>query len=284
MAYNCRNCQADPTCVVCRDCFLGGNHDGHDVTYHRTSQGSYCDCGDTEAWAVEGMCDKHRPSEMLPESVLLEEIASEPNLASMLTPLLKTCMALLVETSKDLRQAFNIEAIPGPWESGDWDVVLHNDDVHTYDDVIYAIHTITGSSQPVAAVLTEKVDKEGEAVTVSKPFAEALDCAKKFRQRELLVSLQSLSLKKKKLLALEISKWLNGLADKSDSLALLVAFVLLGRDRLPGEATSADKSESKDDTVAPAGLPPLFQLISNCARIWKAMGIELNKLYLKLLK
>lgn len=30
------------------------------VYFHRTSPGGCCDCGDEEAWAEEGCCDRHR--------------------------------------------------------------------------------------------------------------------------------------------------------------------------------------------------------------------------------
>jgi hypothetical protein len=61
IAWNCRTCQADPTCVICDDCFQKSNHEGHEVYFHRTSPGGCCDCGDVEAWKIAGCCDDHRP-------------------------------------------------------------------------------------------------------------------------------------------------------------------------------------------------------------------------------
>jgi len=61
IAWNCRTCQTDGTCVICDECFRNSNHDGHDVTFHRTSPGGCCDCGDIEAWKIDGCCAKHRP-------------------------------------------------------------------------------------------------------------------------------------------------------------------------------------------------------------------------------
>lgn len=61
IAWNCRTCQTDPTCVICDECFRDSKHDGHEVYFHRTTPGGCCDCGDAEAWNVEGCCDKHRP-------------------------------------------------------------------------------------------------------------------------------------------------------------------------------------------------------------------------------
>lgn len=46
IAYSCRNCQLDTTCVMCKDCFTHSDHAGHDVYFQRTTAGSSCDCGD----------------------------------------------------------------------------------------------------------------------------------------------------------------------------------------------------------------------------------------------
>jgi Putative zinc finger in N-recognin (UBR box) len=61
IAWNCRTCQTDPTCVICDGCFRHSNHEGHEVFFHRTTPGGCCDCGDIEAWAINGCCDRHRP-------------------------------------------------------------------------------------------------------------------------------------------------------------------------------------------------------------------------------
>ena len=54
IAFNCRTCQSDPNCVQCETCFRASNHEGHDILFHRAGPGGCCDCGDTEAWKIEG--------------------------------------------------------------------------------------------------------------------------------------------------------------------------------------------------------------------------------------
>ncbi|KAL7473331.1 hypothetical protein ACHAXS_013787 [Conticribra weissflogii] len=61
IAWNCRTCQTDATCVLCDRCFRESDHEGHEVFFHRTTPGGCCDCGDREAWRVEGCCPRHRP-------------------------------------------------------------------------------------------------------------------------------------------------------------------------------------------------------------------------------
>lgn len=39
IAYNCRNCQADPTCVLCQSCFENSNHEG---VWYQPSCGTAC--------------------------------------------------------------------------------------------------------------------------------------------------------------------------------------------------------------------------------------------------
>ena len=62
IAWNCRTCQTDSTCVLCDNCFRSSDHTGHDVFFHRTTPGGCCDCGDAEAWKPEGCCPRHRPA------------------------------------------------------------------------------------------------------------------------------------------------------------------------------------------------------------------------------
>ena len=66
IAWNCRTCQKDNTCVLCDACFRLSNHEGHEVFFHRAAPGGCCDCGDPEAWVAEGCCARHRPREGAP--------------------------------------------------------------------------------------------------------------------------------------------------------------------------------------------------------------------------
>ncbi|GAA5894021.1 hypothetical protein JCM6882_007961 [Rhodosporidiobolus microsporus] len=63
--YRCRDCGADPTCVLCAVCFHASRHkrEGHDVTVstHAGVGAGCCDCGDEEAWkgGRSGGCRYH---------------------------------------------------------------------------------------------------------------------------------------------------------------------------------------------------------------------------------
>ncbi|EER08660.1 hypothetical protein Pmar_PMAR017718 [Perkinsus marinus ATCC 50983] len=59
IAFRCLDCELDSNCVVCPDCFYGGNHEGHHVKLIRTV-GGCCDCGDEASWRKSGFCSKHQ--------------------------------------------------------------------------------------------------------------------------------------------------------------------------------------------------------------------------------
>eukprot|EP00965_Chrysotila_dentata_P228637 6196716-Pleurochrysis_carterae.AAC.2 len=54
IAWHCRTCQADDTCVLCQQCFSRADHHGHDLHFYRSGgAGGCCDCGDAEAFKLE---------------------------------------------------------------------------------------------------------------------------------------------------------------------------------------------------------------------------------------
>eukprot|EP00756_Hemistasia_phaeocysticola_P033170 Hpha_TRINITY_DN16451_c2_g3::TRINITY_DN16451_c2_g3_i2::g.163152::m.163152 len=59
VAFKCMTCAADQTCIICIDCFRGGNHEGHAYRLVRTAEGM-CDCGDASSWKPSGFCSKHK--------------------------------------------------------------------------------------------------------------------------------------------------------------------------------------------------------------------------------
>ena len=58
VAWKCEDCEKDPTCIICKECFEKSDHTGHRV-WLKTNVSGCCDCGDPEAWAPEGCCSDH---------------------------------------------------------------------------------------------------------------------------------------------------------------------------------------------------------------------------------
>ena len=53
-AYRCRDCGISPCMSLCADCFLQGDHEGHDFNIFKSQAGGACDCGDDTVMKTEG--------------------------------------------------------------------------------------------------------------------------------------------------------------------------------------------------------------------------------------
>jgi hypothetical protein len=69
VAWRCMDCEKDPTCIICSECFEKGDHTGHRVQLKR-NVGGCCDCGDPDAWDPEHFCSDHKGYEQSPEQIL----------------------------------------------------------------------------------------------------------------------------------------------------------------------------------------------------------------------
>ena len=70
VAWRCLDCEKDPTCIICSECFEKGDHTGHRVQLKR-NVGGCCDCGDPEAWDPNHFCSDHKGlHDVNPEQVL----------------------------------------------------------------------------------------------------------------------------------------------------------------------------------------------------------------------
>lgn len=75
MSIHCYDCENTPQSCACLQCFLKGNHKGHDYTISPNSRGN-CDCGDVSNWKQSGFCSDHHGVEenSHPESYLEQEL------------------------------------------------------------------------------------------------------------------------------------------------------------------------------------------------------------------
>lgn len=69
VAWRCMDCEKDPTCIICSECFDKGDHTGHRVQLKR-NVGGCCDCGDPDAWDPDHFCSDHKGYAQSPEQVL----------------------------------------------------------------------------------------------------------------------------------------------------------------------------------------------------------------------
>jgi hypothetical protein len=141
--YNCRTCQVDPTCVQCADCFHNANHTGHEVFFHITGSGGCCDCGDVEAWKAEGFCSKHsgvakrRIGDAGDASAdtthALFSTLPEPVTMGLRSGLVHDAFRFVCHTAAQIKAAYAFT--PTADDPLPYHVIVHNDDVHTVDQV-----------------------------------------------------------------------------------------------------------------------------------------------------
>jgi len=153
LAFNCRTCQIDSTCVLCQSCFDNSDHTGHEVTFHRTGAGGCCDCGDEEAWDPTGFCSKHGETTEAP--TLDPQVVAQVKL--MVTHILHTLVKTLDqvfgsfstgESAKDILMSLKLSR--GKVPVGNVNVVLNNDDVNSGNHVVESLQKtkhITGLAE-----------------------------------------------------------------------------------------------------------------------------------------
>ncbi|KAK8837591.1 hypothetical protein M9Y10_036122 [Tritrichomonas musculus] len=75
MSIYCFICGNTPSSCICLQCFLKGDHKGHEYTISADSIGN-CDCGDLSMWKRSGFCSVHQnvENEAHPESYLTPEL------------------------------------------------------------------------------------------------------------------------------------------------------------------------------------------------------------------
>ncbi|XP_068183041.1 E3 ubiquitin-protein ligase UBR2 isoform X1 [Antennarius striatus] len=159
--YSCRECAADPTCVLCMQCFLGSVHREHRYRMTTSGGGGFCDCGDAEAWNKGPYCHNHTPtantrdSEADPTALLPADMVARGY--SIFSIILKYAVDLLTWDQED-----QVPAGLEPPERGDtYYCMLFNDEVHTYEQVIYTLQKAVSCSQKEAVSFATTVDRDG---------------------------------------------------------------------------------------------------------------------------
>ncbi|KAG8463906.1 hypothetical protein KFE25_000074 [Diacronema lutheri] len=282
IAWNCRTCQVDSTCVQCMECFRNASHEGHEITFHRTARGGCCDCGDEEAWSPAGFCSRHsgarasaacqpcaelpaplsatwplliddvlallrktiaravgsfHPAEVPPQPAAADErVGGEGGVAESATrddwgmpwdpqPVASAsaaAAAVAAAAESGARAggcaggAVNVGASAGAGGSGSVMVVLHNTDVHTFEEVASALMAI-GCAREWAYELTHLIDRTGESVVAIAPAADALHKWTVLHGATLLVSLTDKAQRAREARAEAAVHWLCHICELSDA-------------------------------------------------------------------
>ncbi|RMX64368.1 hypothetical protein DD238_007241 [Peronospora effusa] len=183
IVFNCKTCQSDETCVLCLKCFQNGNHEGHDVFFHRTSPGGVCDCGDSEAWKPEGFCVDHGQREGDVATAMNSDSAGllPTEIVQVADTLFTAIVDFCVEMAKKSMQVFDAECVDAQgrqtlhelrlernYSLEDAQVVerqfhvrICNDDVHSDEDLI---RSLSQKRIPKAEDLVRAIDSNGSEI------------------------------------------------------------------------------------------------------------------------
>jgi hypothetical protein len=142
IVWICRQCQTDETCVLCNSCYQGSNHEGHEVFFYHSQAGGCCDCGDCDAWSIDGFCNKHGQSNNDPLDLIPLE------LQSLIKPLLDKLTKSLMDYCVEYSQIFDINFLNNNNTFNiticdtDYGIIIENDDIHTRTDISIIIRSI----------------------------------------------------------------------------------------------------------------------------------------------
>ena len=344
IAWNCRTCQADSTCVICESCFANSNHDGHEVYFHRTTPGGCCDCGDSEAWAIDGCCPNHRPdvegvdeasSQDVEDAVRmalkgqLDGIKTLQQGATALPPKLAAALGVVIGAAVHcLVQAVDgsgIGADPVQWKmrwadeacrvlngaphdedyyfkenslhlqqleelsnSNKLHLRLHNDDVHTFEEVIEALHEprrSDGSIAPLvlhredATEMTHHVDADGQVTVRSfTTIKEALDGFRRLKSRGLHCAVVTTAQVDMELRARTLTAWLSEVAAAHPAAAVLVVHALV---QVNANHSLGGVQVWREPHMIPAwaGMADATDEVNMCERRFRAFPPELASSY-----
>uniref|UniRef100_A0A671S0F7 E3 ubiquitin-protein ligase n=1 Tax=Sinocyclocheilus anshuiensis TaxID=1608454 RepID=A0A671S0F7_9TELE len=156
--YSCRECAADPTCVLCMQCFLGSVHKEHRYRMTTSGGGGFCDCGDTEAWKKGPYCQKHEPN--ISDSSQKDPLA---NMSEEMIVRTHNVFSIILKYAVDMLTWDKEDELPEGLEvRGDtYYCMLFNDEVHTYEQVIYTLQKAVNCTQKEAVSFATIVDRDG---------------------------------------------------------------------------------------------------------------------------
>ena len=211
---------------------------GHRVRYHRTSAGGICDCGDAEAWNPEGFCDQHcglGNNQKTTSENFGHKVEDDSRLPEQFQRACEIIVNFIVKyvTIYSMQDygSFSIfpESTQDSTEDLEWIVCLHNDDKHTYRNVIEAttntfslieslttLKFLSPDKNKKAQELTKNVDERGYGIVYRGKPEICKQVAKKLKDYGLLVSIKSATWEIDTAISIFFISWLRSICNASD--------------------------------------------------------------------
>uniref|UniRef100_A0A3B4UIU4 E3 ubiquitin-protein ligase n=1 Tax=Seriola dumerili TaxID=41447 RepID=A0A3B4UIU4_SERDU len=290
--YSCRECAADPTCVLCMQCFLGSVHKEHRYRMTTSGGGGFCDCGDAEAWKKGPYCQKHTPTdnsrdtEEDPVAQLPADMVARGH--SIFSIILKYAVDMLTWEQED-----QLPAGLEPPERGDtYYCMLFNDEVHTYEQVIYTLQKAVNCSQKEAVSFATTVDRDGRKSVRYGDFqfceqAKSVIVRNTSRQsKPLRVQVMHSSVVAHQCFALKALTWLGQIIQYSDGLRRILCQVGLQKGPEGENSSLVDRLMLNDSKMWKGARNIYHQLLMNSLlmdlKYKKIFAIQFAKSYERL--
>ncbi|XP_077960513.1 E3 ubiquitin-protein ligase UBR2 isoform X1 [Gasterosteus aculeatus] len=290
--YSCRECAADPTCVLCMKCFLESIHKEHRYRMTTSGGGGFCDCGDAEAWKKGPYCQKHKPTETNrdteedPVSVLPADMVARG--FSIFSILLKYAVDMLTWDQENQLP----EGLEPPAREDTYYCMLFNDEVHTYEQVIYTLQKAVNCSQKEAVSFATTVDRDGRKSVRYGDFqfcdqAKSVIVRNTSRQsKPLRVEVMHSSVVAHQCFALRALSWLGQIIQYSDGLRRILCEVGLQKGPEGEYSSLVDKLMLNDSKMWKGGRNIYHQLLMNSLlmdfKYKKVFAIQFAKNYRRL--
>uniref|UniRef100_A0A3B4FKK5 E3 ubiquitin-protein ligase n=1 Tax=Pundamilia nyererei TaxID=303518 RepID=A0A3B4FKK5_9CICH len=253
--YSCRECAADPTCVLCMKCFLGSVHKEH--RYRVSARQSFCNCGPQ---TVE-------LSPFQPEICGLTQLPTDMvgRAFSVFFIILKYAVDLLTWEHEDLLPT----GLQPPEREDTYYCMLFNDEVHTYEQVIYTLQKAVSCSQKEAVSFATTVDRDGRKSVRYGDFqfceqAKSVIVRNTSRQsKPLRVQVMHSSVVAHQCFALKALSWLGQIIQYSDGLRRILCQVGLQKGPEGENSSLVDRLMLNDSKMWKGARNIYHQLLMN---------------------
>ncbi|XP_015255763.1 PREDICTED: E3 ubiquitin-protein ligase UBR2 [Cyprinodon variegatus] len=254
--------------------------------------GGFCDCGDTEAWKTGPYCQNHTPAERSRQA--------EEDPVSLLPPDLvarsSRIFSIILRYAVDLLTWDQEDQLPAglePPEHGDtYYCMLFNDEVHTYEQVIYTLQKAVSCSQKEAVSFATTVDRDGRK---SVRFGDRQFCEQaksiivRYTSRQskpLRVQVMHSSVVAHQCFSLKALSWLGQIIQYSDGLKRILCQVALKKGPEGENSSLVDRLMLNDSKMWKGARNIYHQLLMNSLlmdlKFKKIFAIQFAKNYRRL--
>ncbi|XP_040576594.1 E3 ubiquitin-protein ligase UBR2 [Lepeophtheirus salmonis] len=249
-AYTCCDCGIDHSCVLCVECFQKSEHRFHKYKMGTSNGGGYCDCGDTQAWTAEPYCETHALG------ASYNNVDPLQHLPSHLQPIISQTFMCILKYAHDILtlDTYLSDNLLFKKKPNDlYTVVVYNDEIHGFDDVINTLPRAVECDRPTAVGLVTIIDREGRALVKSASFQDCSDVKKTIERitsrresRPLKVIIMPNQTVAHQTFALRLLDWVQDILSYSDAFKAIFASVILKKE---GNKPSLAESFFRHDTI-----------------------------------